>query len=86
MNVKELHIKVTQLIEKAEPLEPPKDFDKMRTLVNDYINHGWRFVYWCPDGYVLMRTTCRHTDMLRVYETGLVEKADRVTGEYKKIE
>lgn len=73
-----------ELIEKTEPLEPPKNLEKMRTLVNDYINHGWRFVYWHPDEYILMRTTGRHIDMIRVYETGLVEKADRVTGAYKK--
>ena len=76
-----------ELIEKTEDLNQglTKDFDKMRTEVNSYICRGWRFVHWYPNEYILMRTEGRPTDMLRVYETGLVKKTDRVTGAYKKV-
>ena len=74
-----------ELIEKTKPLEPPKNLEKMSTAANEYTRRGWRLEEWLFGDYILMSAPGSNPCVLRIYENGLVEMTDPITGRFKKV-
>ena len=74
-----------ELIKNTEPLGPPKDLEKMSALVNRSIRNGFRFLYWTFGEYIIMGLPGRTPTLLRIYETGVIERTDPITGRFIKV-
>ena len=72
-------------IDETEPLESQKDLEKMSAAANEYALIGWRFEYWAHGKYIVMNKPDHTPSMMRIYETGEVEKADPFSGRFKRV-